>query len=1010
MAEQVKKEVGARLFSAFKTFYVATVGKTNTDRLDGVVTRFIQSAQTSGYPPEKIEVFLRTAVDVLGTPASVTPKALAADNFHLRALLRFCHPAVPAKLINALHGLWRYAEINHNSDSLWRLDPYAHVIHALAAMISTAFMLVDPNEEIQYLELVNIFLMQVISSDLISSSSEETFSSVLIPLNTAITETIAQIQADITVSGALKFLDILTAEAKSAHAQIGTLPAALYKNQKALIFKGIAQVEDLEDTFLDCMAEISGFVRPIAQNYAAVIATVSQEDRQSPSKLSVKPEQKYTENTEKFINSVIACTDEPGSQHTQIHVPLDYKNTSAIFPTKPENKQFQQKINFLTTLNTLVKRGNPDFLKNPRISLNANAEIVLITKRELQEESTVLLESGIAKNYLCCQGDSLTTERHRFLILALEVEKFLLINALANLLVLSKSSTQLYVHFGNIGGALFLKALFPAMDTLIIAAEDKLKLVIQRTQVLSAANAELAKINSDIISSLEFLRQALRKMSNAAVSSGRCNIKALQALEDGEISLSDDLRQIANSLFNCRELFHNSGFLEQPQRESLDTHVRALKEQLSVATAYDGVYSISATVVSAKGSLTLGPVQEMVAQSRRISDESRLLETKSYSAFPGSENPVEIDTLRKYLLTAKKDIAEKNNSPDKNLEIYNRIIRELTPLSARLQENEKTSSLKAEVDTILEYLKNIIKLDGGAGVKELKKALDTCFKKLLKKIERLSSNTQVVEMVSPVTLDSPSVTQSRQIADVGISEAIIAQPKVFLGVASETVSSAGRSMSHHNRSSERANTHTLEDDDVEVPLITTIHLPRSTQYVGTFFPSKSNEISPATKDSKTDLSGGILPKIQYSLITDGEIVSEKRFVAHLAGIKPRHSTKDYAELFIEGMDEGGVFIMYYYFTNNPKNFNAEKLSTEAFIENYQASRVFAGSTTISQDRHQRLFAHLEKAQSNFDQSTKTSLDQEKWFLKLFSECGVRLKPAKEYDPVDAQTRTSCLIL
>lgn len=148
---------------------------------------------------------------------------------------------------------------------------------------------------------------------------------------------------------------------------------------------------------------------------------------------------------------------------------------------------------------------------------------------------------------------------------------------------------------------------------------------------------------------------------------------------------------------------------------------------------------------------------------------------------------------------------------------------------------------------------------------------------------------------------------------------------------------------------------------------------------------------------------------QYSSISEGEIISVKKFVAHLAGIKPHHSSKNYAELFIEGIDEAGMFIMHYYFTDNTKKFNAERLSTEAFIEDYFTKRVFAGSTAIPEDRHQRLFAHLEKAKSTFDPLIgKGGFHQEKWFVGLFSECGINLKPGRIGDLVDMQTNTGYL--
>jgi hypothetical protein len=634
--------------SIFKSLWKKIFGPTDEDRLAQLVNNFSKTAQDNDYSQDEIESLLSVANGALIAGETDSVRLIKADDFTTESFIKLC--TVDSELLNpyslyqALLGLWRYAqEKDHTKDGTFSTDGRAHLIWAITAMAGKVFSIDDPQQKKSWLTLLNIFIDTATDSDLVKSMewSKDTLFGVLKNLRKPIVDSIQELEKDLAKHEVRTHLRSIRVSVQSVSERMRTVLPSLYHISSSPVVSGRPKPRDLGNTMLDYIITTVGFVLPPDVSLLEDLLKGGL-GKKSHSTLGVTAESKHTPEFQKFAATIIDRANEEVNSNPKAGE--DKKQISPFFSTSaisndhfvgdlqiPENKQCEETAKFLMALHKLTDREAPD---TPRIVLDEDSNLILITKdtskatsffssssiqtsmTPTKEKRLSLLASGIAKEYLTLdvekefKGNASKIMATYFKsILTLEVEKALMVNACLSLLVLCDKSSQLYQHFGEANGALFLKQLFPSMKILTDAIMNYQKKIYETYQSLEKAKRPLATKATQILSNLDKITKTLKKISISIESAHQRNEQVLQDLANGKISLFEDLRQIICSLFNCQKLFSLSGMLASNSQKSLIENIDIMVAQLPAAQTISSGYQRLAQHVEKFGSLTPAGIQ-----------------------------------------------------------------------------------------------------------------------------------------------------------------------------------------------------------------------------------------------------------------------------------------------------------------------------------------------------------------------------------------------------------------
>ncbi len=574
-------------------------------KLIDLLKAFSETAKQQKHTPVEIGQAIETTAHALPgeTKLSIelTLADFSSDKFHMVCGVGE-NTGEPEEVYFALLSLWEFSRSNnYNTDStIFGKDGRAHIIYALLRMGGHVFSLSNPAQKKSWLELISLFIGQ--AQDSAASKrmmGNDAFYTALESFKTIVDHSAKEAEK---VRGNIKdHLTSIKVDTVAAWKYMRAILPIHYKDSNSAVRYGSARSEHYNKDLICILSDAVGFTLPDVKG---------PEHRALPT--FSRPKTQVEIFTKTTMAQIIAWGEFKGEA-----VPDDKGFPQGLAHTGIAELSKQEKrietARFLTALETL---SNADDKTVPRLRLLDSGQIVLTVqaKKASDKEKEILsfsssnekeiisFDSGIQHKFLSIDESRIplsvlpaSRAAHRKIILATDIEKAKIVNAVTSLLDLCDDVITLCGHYGDAYAALFLQSLFPSMKQFIKVAKLHYTTIDDNWKYLSKSNPTVIgrrlKTASNALKQFEY---SLVNMGTSVENAGKLCEKTLEELAKGNISLQKDLARIIKSLGNCKDLFEASKLLETGDKDDIESSIKAIQDDLDKAKEHDESIQLTA--------------------------------------------------------------------------------------------------------------------------------------------------------------------------------------------------------------------------------------------------------------------------------------------------------------------------------------------------------------------------------------------------------------------------------
>lgn len=577
-----KSAVGSEFFS--KLF-----GKSSEQKLKEILGDFLSNENTRTLAHEMLSV----ADSILGYDVDKIAQVNPSD-FAISKLDTICHigsvdlepRCVYAGIQQLFVDAFNTGNIKENYFGL-KLNNFAHLILGIAIMAGHVFVIQDTKKQIDWLETLKVFLQKIKGSELVRDmgKNREHFLHFIrqfekkIDLGQDTIRRREEVRSIRDIIGVIYQNTIGVVEyMKRIIPAFGTEKGWWNSGIPNGTRFGVPTVKDAENNFnlvtimLDCL----GLTQPLVESDIQL--------KHNEAILTLK--------TLKIMQDLFKL---PPSNNAVLPDLIEYLQHHGILE---KNKLSNLTAQFLAKLSELAKRKDDPTL--PKIYLERDGSLHLQFLHKNEKIDRLLINSGIDQKYLAISEKkskdiksanpaSLEKRCQEYLKLILEVEigKTRLSNAINSFWILCAKSKDLFQHYGDVGGALFLQQIFPAMKILLNSALKDQKGMDDKIKFLQDHNIEVDALVSRFATSFRGISEALTSIQ-INIAKGQSQIeRVLHHVACGEMTLIGDIQVVINSLETCGQLFTLSKLLSEQEQSDLKENIKSIKNHSSEAKLID---------------------------------------------------------------------------------------------------------------------------------------------------------------------------------------------------------------------------------------------------------------------------------------------------------------------------------------------------------------------------------------------------------------------------------------